>query len=456
MKKVFYLFLVLSSFLFADVKWWNENFEYRLPLTLKNETSSEIKIPVVIKGKEIIKNTGLKNIKVSSIRIVDSEGNEIPSQIDEKDEKYKYQKEGDFIIGDEDEIVFIASLKPKENKKYFIYFRTKATPFPEYGKVKLFEKVVFSSLKPFNGLLKNKFMSVGIRGSGEEVEKRSDGKERKYFGGKGKGCITSFMIKNDTVQLVHINSAWSYYMLGHPFQGKAEWNNPEEVHTGAVRTVVKVESKPFIMESFKYGHHPQTNWTVVASNNSGSFKGKLIRYYILYKNVPYLEFKEIFLGEEVSPDIVFTYLVLFNFGKWDKGDVLIIPVANKIFRIKYEDNRNYDTKMVSEGWMACESKKENTGIALLFEKDKCVYAHGTLLRSYVRKKLEEKGEEPKYSNSHDFVVSYKVENAGVKKIFPLKLGFYIFENDSIDSMRDFYKSVFENKLKKEFGFVEEK
>lgn len=444
-----------SAILFAEVKWWNKNFEYRLPLTLKNKTTSEIKIPVVLKGNDLIKNTGLKNIKVSSIRVITEKGEEIPVQVDEKNKKYIYQKEWDFIVSPEDEIVFLSSLKSGETRKYYLYFRTKATPFPEYKEIKFFEKNVFSSLKPYNGLLKNKFMSAGIRGSGEEVEKIG-GKERKYFGGKGKGAITSFMIKNETIQMVHINWAWAYYMLGQPFQGKAEWNNPEEVLSGPVRTVVKVESKPFNMKEFKYGHHPQTNWTVVASNNKGSFKGKLIRYYIIYKGIPYLEFKEVFLGEEVSPEIVFTYLIPFNFGKWEKSDVLIVPVANKIFKIKYEDKRNYDTKMVSEGWMACESKKENEGIALFFEKDKCIYAHATLLRSYTRKKLEEKGEEPRYSNGHDFVVSYKIPDAGVEKTFASKLGLYVFESGSIEKTRDFYKAVFENKIEKKLGFVEEK
>ncbi|MCM8804664.1 MAG: hypothetical protein NC833_05380, partial [Candidatus Omnitrophica bacterium] len=233
---ILFVFVFYLSLFSSDEKWWNENWEYRVKITLKNPYEVPFKnIPIIISGEILRRKTGLlkEKISTSSIRIVDLNGVEIPVQVDEKDEIGLFQNIGNGELDKGDEIVFQVSFLPKEEKNLYIYFRKKIAPLPEYPTDLKFTKTVFGQMGiNYNGELKNSIISIGIRGSGKE----KDEKGNLIYGGLGKGAITSFKIKDK--ELIYQGHSWGWYLLYSQISTILPWEDPILLIDGPVRKIV--------------------------------------------------------------------------------------------------------------------------------------------------------------------------------------------------------------------------
>ena len=451
MRKIIFFYFFFIILLFSEENWWNDNWQYRIKISIKNQGGISLQdIPVIINGETLRKKTGLLKEKIStnSIRIIDEKNNEIPVQVDEKDNTGLYQQESNGQLDKDDEIVFQISLNPKEEKKFFVYFRDKLAPLPEYQTDLKFRKTVFGDMNiNYNAELSNSIISIGIRGSG--TEKDSEGKL--LYGGLGKASITSFKIKDK--QIIYQGHSWGWNLLGGSYSSISNslpWDNPEILIDGPVRKIVvcKAENidKNFTEEFKSY------SWTL-----SGKVKGSYYRYFILYSKIPYCEMVENIKIESADPK----YNCLYEFSwcptyprDWD-NDKLYIPLAGKSITINFQDERNYQTKKAEEGWLAIANTKEKRGLALFFDKEIAEDIFADFYGSGVKREDLLSHEWSKNYYHTGVRVFYRYDDFNLKPIRENRFGFYGITEEDGETIKNIYKSIWEG-LSILFEFPEEK
>ncbi len=134
--------------------WWNEEWNYRVPVLVAETIGLErYKVPV-----SIIYDFP-QEIKISSIRVVTPWGEEIPSQVKFIDKNKN-----------EIEIFFLVDLLPYEHLPFFIYFDNENKPFPQYSSdLKLTEDneyFILSNSNLFCKIRKDKPYLVHIQSQG--------------------------------------------------------------------------------------------------------------------------------------------------------------------------------------------------------------------------------------------------------------------------------------------------
>lgn len=450
MKKMIYiLFFIIFSFdsLFCGESWWNENWEYRVGFVIKNPYEMVLQnIPIIITGDTLRKKTGLLKEKIStnSIRVIDKENIEIPVQVDEKDGTGLFQDIGNGQLDKDDEIVFQLTLKPKEEKSLFLYFREKLAPLPEYQTDLKFKKTNLGEKNiNYNAELSNSIISIGIRGSGEE----KDAEGKPIFGGMGKASITSFKIKDK--ELVYQGHSWGWF-LGNTLVNSLPWNNPELLIDGPVRKIVVCKAEK-IDKDFT-SELKGASWML-----TGKVKGSYYRYFILYSYIPYCQMIESIKIEQADPK----YICLYEFAwcptyprDWD-NDKIYIPLANKSITINFSDERNYNAKKAEEGWIGIVNTREKRGIAIFFDKDNTENIFADFYGPGVKREDIFKQEWNKKYFHTGVRIWYSYENFNLEPIRKNSFGFYGITEENAENIRCLYKILWEG-LPLNFGFPEEK
>jgi hypothetical protein len=450
MKKILIFLFFICFYLFSET-WWNENWKYRVSFKIKNPYKLVLEnIPVKIKGETLRKKTGLlkEKIATNSIRIIDEKNNEIPVQVDEKDNTGLYQQTGNGQLDNDDEIVFQINLNPDEEKKFYLYFTDKLAPLPEYSTDIKFKKTVFGEKNiNYNAELSNSIISIGIRGPGKE--KDSEGKL--LYGGLGKASITSFKIKDK--EIIYQGHSWGWNLLGGAYSSISNslpWDDPEILIDSSVRKIVVCKAENIdknFTEEFK-----NISWTL-----SGKVKGSYYRYFILYSKIPYCEMIETIKIESADPK----YNCLYEFSwcptyprDWD-NDKLYVPVAGKVITINFQDERNYQTKKAEEGWFAIANTKEKRGLALFFDKEKAedIFAdfYGPGLK---REDILSHEWSKKYCHT-GVRIFYRYNDFNLQPVRENKFGFYGITDEDGEKIGLIYKSIWEG-IPVSFGFPEEK
>jgi len=430
--------LLASSHLCAAEKWWNDEFEYRVPLTLKETAGIERKnVPALITGEAFIKNTGVSNVNTHSFRLINSKGGEFPVQVDEKDNTGLYQSSPNYKLDPDDEILFQVDLAAKKKGKYYLYFSGKVTPEPEYGSDVVFEKVSITRSKPYNVSLSNAYLLVGIRGSADEEP----------YKGYSRACIAR--LTNRGKELVRPGGESLFWG---PTQGLVSWSNPELIARGPVRTTVRLSANN-VDNKFK---RTGGGWTITEPTK-GTLKGKMQRCYSLYNGLPYVECREIYQIKKSSPNFSASFVFSFRtapVSPLERGDILYGPWEGKIYPIKLEDKSFFNTKYPSEGWVGIHSEKEKNGLALFFDYKKTVYVHACVIRSYLReRRLGKKRDE---SLSSDFGVTYKIEDMRSKKTACNRFGLYVLGEEKGKEIRNLYSALWGSPLEMKWGRTKEK
>ncbi len=454
MRKLLLLGIIcLVAEIASGENWWNENWTYRLKITLRNSSTRDLKnIPVIVTGETLRKKTGLLKevIATSSLRVTEVNGQEVISQVDEKDGTGIYQNPGNGQLDKDDEIVFQVSLKPGEEKGFFLYYREKAAPVVEYQTDVRFEKVVYGEKnRLYNGLLANKLMAVGIRGTG--TEKEPDGKLR--LGGLGKASITSLVLNGK--ELIYQGHSWGWNLLGGSYtmvSSLLPWTDPELVIDGPVRKIVVCKASG-IDRDFTKEVNP--SWTL-----SGKVTGDYYRFFALYSNLPYVTATETVVIKQADPK----YSAVYEFAwcptyprDWE-NDVLLVPLAGKAVTVTFPEERNYQTKKAEEGWLAFTNIKEKRGLAMFFEPEKASDITADF-HAFHLKREQVLGSDWSKKYAHVQVrFWYKFDNFNLKTVQENRFGFWGVTEENAETIQILYRFLWNNALVKEasFGFPEEK
>jgi len=217
--------------------WWNKGWPRRFAITF-NETKGirRRRELVVVTGRQILDNSSAKTISTNSIRVV-LDKKLIPFQVDEKDGTGSFVKEPNHVLDMDDEICLQLSIPANDKRTIFIYHGKE-------GK----EKAVFKSdltcltvdklsrKQPYNVLLKNSLMEVGI--SGQEKDDKEKWKQWHP------GAISYLRSKG-------INMLWSYRANSN-IPARINWpslpKKPQIITQGPVRIIAKVDFEPCDLE----------------------------------------------------------------------------------------------------------------------------------------------------------------------------------------------------------------
>lgn len=447
------VFFSAATTLFSAEDWWNENWEYRLGLTLKNPTELNLEtVPILINGEILRKKTGLLKEKIStlSIRIIDGKGEEVPVQVDEKDGTGLFQGEGNGQLDGDDEIVFQVSLKPQEQKKFLLYFRKKFAPLPEYPTDLRFEKTSFGERRiNYNVRLSNSAVSIGIRGAGTE----KDEKGKLLFGGAGKASITSFKIKGE--ELVYQSHAlnWNLGSGGYSLTSKhLPWSQPELIVDGPVRKIVVCRAPN---QDRNFTEEFKMSWAL-----SGKIKGDYYRYFILYSQIPFAQMIETIKIENADSK----YRSLYEFAwcpayprDWD-NDKLYVPVGGTAVTIGFADERDYSTKEPGEGWLGIVNPPAKKGLAVFFDKDGVVDVSAGFYASHMKRKdILENEWSRKYTHT-SVRITYGYEDFNLYPLRENRFGFYGVTLENAETLSQLYQVLWKGLVAADiaFGFPEEK
>ncbi|MCM8768285.1 MAG: hypothetical protein NC911_01165 [Candidatus Omnitrophica bacterium] len=434
-------------------EWWNENWTYRVKITLKNSTSSEWKnIPVVITGEILRKKTGLlkEALASSSVRVVETSGQEIPVQVDEKDNTGLYQAVGNGQLDKDDEIVFQVNLKPGESKNFFLYYREKPAPIPEYPTDLKFERVVYGEKNCFyNSRVSNKIISVGIRGAATELG--SDGKLK--MGGLGKASITSFVLNGK--ELIYQGHSWGWNLLGTGYTTLANilpWGEPELLIDGPVRKIVVCRS-PGVDKDFNQEVSPK--WTL-----SGKVQGDYYRFFAVYAGLPLVTVSESVVIKQAEPQYSALYEAAWcpTYPRDWENDVIFLPLAGKAVTITFQDERNYQAKKVEEGWFGIANTREKRGLAMFFEPEKAADITVDFHAFHLKRDQVLASDWSKKYTHVQARLWYRFDNFNLKPVQESRFGFWGLTEEDAAGLAAIYRGVWTNAPVKEavFGFPEEK
>lgn len=445
-KKLFFIFICMSFFLFPAEKWWNDNWKYRVKVSIKNPYQKNLKnIPVVITGEVLRKKTGLLKNKIStnSVRVIDN-NSEIPVQVDEKDNTGIYQKEGNGQLDADDEIVFQVSLKPGEEKNFYIYFTEKLSPLPEYKTDLKFKKIVFMDMgRNYNAELSNSIISIGIRGAGKEKDKNG----KLYFNGMGKASITSFAIKN--TKIIYQGHSYGWFLGDSLISSLLPWSNPDLIIDGSVRKIAACKAKNIDINFTKL--LKGQSWRL-----SGKVKGDYYRYFILYSKIPYCEVIEAVKIVEAEPKYNCQYRFCWcpTYPRDWENDVMYIPLAGKPITIKFQDDRSYMAKKAEEGWLAIANVKEKRGLGLFFDTRHATDIFAGFYARYLKKDDLMKNEWGRKYFHTEVTLFYTYDDFNLKKVRENRFGFYGVTDENGEVLRTIYKGIWKG-FKISFGFPEE-
>ena len=435
--------------------WWNEHWEYRLPVTLQNPLDTDLKnVPVIITGENFMNKAGFTDEKIStlSLRLIDSAGKEVPVQVDEKDNTGLYLENGNGILDKGDEIVFEISLKPKEKQTLTFYFRKGGlVPRESYQTDLKFEKVNFGDQGAvYNALLSNSIIQIGIRG--DASEKNSDGTLPLL--GWAKASITSLKLNN--VDLIQLGS-YDWFLGNSPLVRDIAplipWKNPELVINGPVRIIVACKAA-----------NVDKNFTELMKDQSwrlsGRFKGDIIRYFILYSGSPLCEMDETYRIEKADAGFNCMYEFCWKPSyprDWD-NDLMYVPLGDKAVVINFKDNRNYTTDKTSEGWFVVANPKVSRGLAVFFNKDLATSIYGDFFPPGAKREDIMTSDWGKSNLSPYFRVFYIYTDFNLKPVQQNVFGYYVVTTETAQDVKAIYQLVWEDGLLKaaDFGFPEEK
>lgn len=436
--------------------WWNKNWEYRLSFTVQNPSTTVLtNVPVVMTGKEFMDKAGLTNEKISilSLRLIDSAGREKPVQVDEKDNAGLFLANGSGVMNKNDEIVFEVSLKSGEKQTLTFYFSKGLVPRESYPTDLKFEKTNFSYNEPYNALLSNSIIKVGIRGDG--TEKNPNG--TLPFNGWAKASITSLQFKN--VDLININSSYDWFLgnngLVRDLALNIPWKNPELLINGPVRMIVACRTANININFTKM--MKDRNWML-----GGKFKGDIIRYFILYAHSPLCEMDETYIIDRA--DAKFNCLYQFYWmmptcpRDWD-NDQMFIPLAGKSVVIHFKDNRKYNTDKPSEGWVAIVNSRMHRGLAVFFNKNLAANVSADFIPPGITRQEALSSQWDKLNAPAYLGVSYVYNNTfNLKPVQKNVFGYYVMTKETPNDVRAIYNLVWDKGLIKtiKFGFPEEK
>lgn len=433
----------------SKARWWDENWEYRLSLTVRNPSATALKnAPLIVTGEHLMNQAGLtsERISVLSLRIIDAADKELPIQVDEKDNTGLFLAAGNGILDKDDEIVFQVSLKPKEQRTFLLYFRKKLAPRPVYPSDLKFEKNAFGDRGAnYNAVLANGIIEVGVRGDGSE--KGPDGKPA--LGGCGKAAITSLKLNDEN--LIHLGSlAW---FLGNSALGEMgapaiPWKNPELVINGPVRIIAACRAEKVDQD---FGNDGPLG---------GRFKGDIIRYFMLYAGSPLCQMNETYRIDQADPK----FHCLYNFywlpthpREWD-SDQMFVPLGDQAAVVKFQDERNFNTEQASEGWLAVVNPPAQRGLAVFFNPARArgLFADFYPLGSKRRDVMVEGWGRTHLAAQLRF--SYIHDDFNLKPVQENIFGFYAVTSETAADIQAIHRLVWDGGLLKaiEFGFPEEK
>jgi len=335
----------------AGSGWWNARWQRRVPIVLR-ETHGVARTnePVVIPGRAIRRSAGLRHITIASLRVV-CDGHDVPVQVDERDTHnvYYYQGAGNGVVDNQDEIVFEATLKPRETKRYDLYFGvTGGFPTAHYA-TSLSVRQNRRDPRYWDGAVSNGAMTVGVRGGGPSTA----------YGGHGKGSITRLAVAG--TELLHMGHSY-----GNCFRGQftsAPWSPVMPVVTGPVRAIVGLQAEGV-----------ELAW------GKAKVTGSVYRYVIVYRGVPLAVFRETIRVPTTTPKRVLAYtLPLHPSGDprdWMNERVIGPRGKGKITTVDYKGPA-YQAKGGQARWVAYHNGERRRGLAVFCpqHRTESVWAH---------------------------------------------------------------------------------
>lgn len=414
-----FLAVLMSVVINAEnTKWWDSGWPCRILVVVEEKQNIErINEPVFINGRSI-RRSGAGGVALNSIRLIHN-NQVVPCQFLEKDKRGHYLIEGagNDWLDSSDEIVFQVSLKPLQKKTYYIYYETteKVEKKSYYDNTVYFKQLFLDNTflgkkVPYDVILKNKRISLGIRG----------GNTSKVCGGNGKGSVTVFKV--DGFDKLGIGHSWGNYLLGSSLNA-LPWSEPKLICKGPILGIVQVKAENI---DLKWG--------------KGKLTGSIYRYFILYGNLPYFEVKEI---NELTTDQgswSITYKLPFFPGRgkrdWINEKLYIPDRQNKIITLDYK-SPVYKIK-TKRGWLALDNPVKYSGITIFYPprvvKDIVASVHPLHVKF-------EKTMTSAWGSSNSLAETRIELNFPKKQTYSYMFGFYALDKQTPEGISSLYNAL---------------
>jgi len=328
--------------------------------------------PVVIPGKEILRQAGKAAVKVRNIRLYGPEG-EIPVQVDERDGGYTWAQKPNGILDANDEVVFLATCSSNAVSEYRLTLSAGGKKRKKRKKRRTILSVkrvptAMVKQKGYDFLLKNSRLSAGLRAADPGDPERMKLDTNKYFRGLDRGEGSIVFLEVDGLRFQHVQIPFT------GFQGRRNelWDGARVVGAGPVRILVETRKK--LRGKFR---HPMGSWSV-SWNDRADVDGDLFRTFTIYADSPIIDLEDRFVAEKVGEDFTMNYRFhsrppAAKGSDWELTRTVIIPTGKGLKLLKYDRRLNcggkLSTEEMEEGWLAVRDESSGVGLTIAYDPD---------------------------------------------------------------------------------------
>ncbi len=348
------LAFVLAQQAKAAEKWWNAQWEMRIPIAVSASSGITPNRPVVISWADVAARLGGEDVRLGSLRLV-RDGKSMPFQLDHRDSTGRFLPPGDLRLAPTDELVFTAP----SDRRTVSYLYLSRSPVPP---VAFASGVSVTPIRDGQAhqRLSTAGLSIDVQGPGPLDPATVSAANH------GRASVVGMTWKGLT--LTGQSSNWSVVMNSPPFptaEGDC-WRTVKLLVDGPVRKVVTTGC---------------AGSTVKNADGSVALAADVTRYFSMFSGVPLYDVEDVVECTAAQGEWTGIYadrLILGHRPQLD--DVLIDGSSGTPVRVALTDKSipqiadgRFDgsgglvqSKEVVDGWYAWLNEKDKLGVAVFY------------------------------------------------------------------------------------------